>query len=91
MAVSLCPLLVEIVALGAYAVELAYVGYQGAWLAGRVAWIGGAFWGLLWASLVGVLCLANSAHGRRLPIILGKSEGSKLQPLATIARTVRGE
>ena len=46
-------------------VELAYVGHHGAWLAWRVAWIGGASWGLLWASLVTVLCLANNAHGRR--------------------------
>jgi hypothetical protein len=65
VAVSLCPLLVELAALGAYPVELAYVRHPGAWLAWRVAWIGGASLGLLWASLVAVLCLANSARGRR--------------------------
>jgi hypothetical protein len=48
--------------------------------------------GIVVGSLVTVLCLANSAHGRRFfKNSWGKSDGSKLQPLATIPRTVRGD
>ncbi len=38
--------------------------------------------------LASVLCSANSARTRRFSRILGKSDGSKTQPLATIPRYV---
>jgi hypothetical protein len=39
--------------------------------------------------LVSVLCLTNSARSAQIPIILGKSDGSKSQPLATMLCYIR--